>query len=81
MAGGNCTGEACDPRFSVLAVLDAERWTGGADIGIADGCGTVMGWLHPGQETVFPNAGSETFRVLLQWGQYILKAIGSTPIG
>ena len=38
-----------------------------------------MGWLHPGQGTVFPNAGSVTFRTLLQLGQFILKDMQSLP--
>lgn len=38
-----------------------------------------MGWLQPGQATVFPNAFSVTFRDFLQCGQSILKDIGTLP--
>jgi hypothetical protein len=54
---------------------------GGAPTWLAwrDGCagwGTLMGSLHPGQGTVFPNAFSVTFKALVQWGQVIWKDIG-----
>ena len=38
-----------------------------------------MEWLHPGQGTVFPNAFFVTFKILLQFGQFILKDINSLP--
>ena len=63
--GGNCTGEASAPWSSAPPVHGAARWTG-ALAGTAVGCGTLIGCLHPGQGTVFPNAGSVTLRVLLQ---------------
>ena len=31
------------------------------------GCGTLIGWLHPGQVTVFPNAFSVTSESLQVW--------------
>jgi len=35
-----------------------------------------MGWLQPGQGTVFPNALSVIFKGFMQWGQFILNNIG-----
>ena len=42
-------------------------------------CGIVTGCLHTGQGSTFPRASSGAFNVLLQWGQLILKDIGSNP--
>jgi hypothetical protein len=38
-----------------------------------------MGWLQPGQGTVFPNALSVIFKGFMQWGQFILNNIGFLP--
>jgi hypothetical protein len=74
--GGNCAGNVGAASPSCALPLHAgERSTERAADGIAVGCGTLTGWLHPGQGTVFPNAFSVTFSFLRQCGQSILKAI------
>ncbi|MGO8752737.1 MAG: hypothetical protein ACLQNE_42895 [Thermoguttaceae bacterium] len=47
--------------------------------GAPAGFGTLMGWLHAGQGTVFPNAFSVTFNVLMQRGQLIVNDIARLP--
>ena len=63
----------CLARGSLYRQSRAQAsWVGGLE-GTTVGCGTVIGCLHPGQGTVFRNAGSVTLRVLLQRGQLILN--------
>jgi len=61
----NCTAEASAPWFSVSPVHGAAPWTGALE-GPAVGNGTLIGWLHPGHGSIFPNAGSVILRIFLQ---------------